>query len=111
MTNPATINTSGIEPLDLRVLVLPDVIEEKTTGGIIMPETVREREKYAKVEATIIAVGENAWEEAAERSARFTKPKPGDRVMIQKWGGVDYTGQDGRMYRLLNDNDVLGRIV
>lgn len=104
------MNTSGIQPLDLRVLVLPDPVEVKTAGGIILPDQHKEREKFAMQFGTLIAVGENAWEEAAARSKNFVKPQPGDRVVISKYGGVLLTGTDGKEYRLMNDEDVVGRI-
>lgn len=107
----AILNTSGIQPLDLRVLVLPDPVEEKTVGGIILPDQHKEREKYATIFGTLIAAGENAWEEAAARSDKFAKPQPGDRIVISKYGGVLLTGKDGREYRLMNDEDVIGRMV
>lgn len=103
-------NESGIEPLDLRVLVLPDPAREQI-GSIFVPETAKEKEKFAKIEATIVAVGENAWEEAASRSAAFKRPKPGDRVLIAKYGGILHTGKDGKDYRILNDEDVLARLL
>ncbi len=104
------MNTSGIEPLDLRVLVLPDPVEDKTAGGIILPDAHKEREKFATQYGTLIAVGENAWEEASARSPSFTKPQPGDRVVISKYGGVMLTGKDGGEYRLMNDEDVVARV-
>jgi co-chaperonin GroES (HSP10) len=73
------MNTSGFEPLDLRVLVLPDDAEKKTAGGIILPDATGEREKYAMIFGTLVAVGENAWEEAASRSTNFAKPKVGEK--------------------------------
>lgn len=102
------MNTSGIRPLDLRVIVLPDAIEEKTAGGIILPDQHKEREKYAQIKGTLVACGVNAWEEAAGRSLAFIKPQPGDRVVIAKYGGITFNGSDGREYRMLNDEDVLG---
>lgn len=105
------MNTSGFEPLDLRVLVLPDAVEERTAGGIILPDQHKEREKYAMIRATIVAVGENAWEEAASRSPQFRKLIPGERVVIAKYGGITITGDDGKEYRLLNDEDVLARAI
>lgn len=104
----AIVNRSGIQPLDLRVLVLPDAVEVKTSGGIILPDQHKEREKYAMQFGTLIAVGENAWEEASARG-NFTKPVPGDRIVISKYGGVILTGKDGADYRLMNDSDIIGR--
>lgn len=106
----AIVNPSGIQPLDLRVLVLPDPVEERTSGGIILPGQHTEREKYAMQFGTLIAVGENAWEEAAARSDKFERPQPGARIVISKYGGVVLTGKDGKEYRLMNDEDVIGRV-
>lgn len=100
------MNTSGIEPLDLRVLVMPDPVEEKTKGGIILVPDAVEKEKYATVKATLIATGVNAFAEAKGNPA-FCPPLPGDRVMIAKYGGVNIKGNDGADYRLLNDADVV----
>lgn len=100
-------NTSGFVPLDVRVLVRPDPVEEKTAGGIILPDQHKEREKYATVKATLVAAGVNAWEEAAARSSAFEQPVPGDRVIIAKYGGIVLTGADGVDYRIMNDEDVI----
>lgn len=105
------MNTSGIHPLDLRVLVLPDPVETKSAGGIILPDQHTDREKFATMKATLIAVGENAWEEAAARSSKFVRPVPGDRVLISKYGGVLLTGDDGREYRIMNDEDVTALLI
>lgn len=104
------MNNSGIAPLDLRVLVLPDDVERKTAGGIIIPESASEQKKFAMQKGALVAVGENAWEEAASRSPSFVKPKAGDRVLIAKYGGVRVTGLDGVEYILMNDEDIIGRL-
>lgn len=98
-------NNSGIKPLDMRVLVYPDPPEEVTPGGIIIIPDAVEKEKYAAVKATLVAVGTNAWAEAMAHPA-FTAPQPGQRVMIAKYGGVMVKGADGKDYRVMNDTDV-----
>jgi chaperonin GroES len=105
------MNTSGIQPLDLRVLVLPDPVETKTAGGILLPDQHKDREKFATMKGTLVAVGVNAWEEASARSPSFIKPVPGDRVLISKYGGVLLTGDDGKEYRIMNDEDVTARLI
>lgn len=100
------MNTSGIEPLDVRVLVKPDAVEEKTKGGILLPQQAIEQEKYATVKATLVAVGANAFSEAKANPA-FTAPASGDRVMVAKYGGINIKGDDGEDYRLMNDEDVI----
>lgn len=104
------MNNSGVQPLDLRVLVKPDAAQEKTAGGIILPDAVKDQEKHAVQKGTLVAIGENAWEEAAARSGAFRKPVPGDRVMIGKYAGVRLKGVDGEDYVLMNDEDVIGRL-
>jgi len=100
------MNTSGIIPLDMRVLVKPDPVEEVTKGGIILPGSAVEQQKFATVKATLIAAGINAWAEA-KRFDGFTPPQPGARVMVAKYGGVNTPGADGVEYRLMNDDDVV----
>jgi len=101
-------NQSCVLPLDLRGVVRPDPAETITKGGIIIPDSTAEMEKAAKIKATLVAVGVNAWEEAAARSAKFRKPEPGDRVMIAKYGGILFKSADGTEYRIMNDEDIIG---
>lgn len=103
------MNSSGIQPLDMRVLVKPDPVEEKTAGGIILIADAVEKQKYATVKATLVAAGVNAWAEACVHPA-FVAPVPGDRVLIAKYGGVELKGEDGADYRILNDVDVTAKL-
>lgn len=98
------LNTSGIQPLDQRVLVLPDPADKKV-GSIIIPDSTREQEKYAQVKGTLIASGANAWAEA-KASAHFSAPSAGARIMFAKYGGIVVKGADGTDYRLMNDEDI-----
>lgn len=101
------MNTSGIQPLDVRVLVRPDAVEEKI-GSIYIPDAAKEQKEFAQIKATLIAVGANAWSEAKATSVEFRAPAPGDRVLIAKYGGIVIDGDDGAKYRILNDQDVTG---
>jgi chaperonin GroES len=102
-----TRNTSGIAPLDLRVLVKPDSAERRTPGGIILPDETVEKDEWAMQKGTLVAVGTCAWAEAkADRG--FEAPEPGDRVLIGKYSGTKVTGTDGEKYLMMNDADVLG---
>ena len=103
------VNTSGFVPLDLRVLVLPDPVEEKI-GSIIKPDSVREQDEWAQTRATLIAVGDNAWEEAKARAPGFSPPRPGDRILFGKYHGQRLDGVDGRKYIIMNDEDVIARL-
>jgi chaperonin GroES len=98
-------NTSGIEPVDVRLLVQPDAPREQSKGGIFIPETTKEKEKFASVRATVIAVGENVgldWGDAAR------KPAAGDRVLMAQYAGTNVKGDDDADYRIINDADVVG---
>jgi co-chaperonin GroES (HSP10) len=103
------LNTSGFEPLDLRVLVLPDTVEERI-GSIIKPASIVEQDKWAQAKGILVAVGDNAWEEAAGRSPHFVTPQPGERVLFGKYSGQSIKGDDGRDYRIMNDTDVIARV-
>ena len=54
-------NRSGVTPVGYRVLVKPDVLEQKTKGGIIIAETIREGQDRAQTTGTLVAVGPDAW--------------------------------------------------
>lgn len=100
------MNTSGITPLDVRVLVKPDAAKDKV-GSILLPEAVKEQDKFAQMKGTLVAVGANAWCEA-KAGAGFVAPEPGARVLIAKYGGIVVKGDDGDDYRIMNDSDVTG---
>lgn len=104
-------NASGIIPLDHRVLVLHDTVEERTAGGIILPASEVDKQKYATTNATVISVGALAWAEARHDIEAFKidamLPQPGDRVKVGKYTGENHKGADGKEYTILNDTDVL----
>lgn len=102
-------NPSGIAPMDLRVLVLPDKPKDRSAGGILLPDQHVEREEWAVDKGVLVAVGENAWSEAA-RNQGFAPPRVGDRVAFAKYAGRIMTGADGEKYRIMNDEDVIARL-
>lgn len=111
-------NKSGIFPRGDRILVKPEEIEEKTAGGIVIPETIKDQHSMAQSIGILVAVGPDAWTHYVERSTRgmeqtvvrrgYSEPfaKVGDRVLFARYGGVQLNGKDGEKYRLLNDDDV-----
>lgn len=98
-------NQSGIQPVEYKVLVLPDQVKEKTAGGIYLPEKPREMEELAQVKAVFIAKGANAFEDWKDPG-----PRVGDRVYVAKYAGIRVLGADGRQYVICNDKDVAGII-
>lgn len=101
------MNPSGLHPLDLRIVVKPDPVEEVSKGGILMPDQIRDRSKYAATKATLIAAGGNAFREWGD-DAR--KPQPGDRVLFAQYTGAREKGADGEDYVVMNDADLLAVI-
>ena len=94
-------NDSGLVPVEFKVLVKPDVIEEKSRGGVFIPDNARERQELAQARGTLVVSGGRAFEDFGS-----PRPKAGDRVWFAKYGGVPIKGADGLMYRLISDKDV-----
>jgi len=83
-----------IKPLDDRVLVEPIEEESKTTSGIIIPDTAKEKPRMGKV----IAVGTD--EDLRE------KIKEGDRILFTKYGGEEVTA-NGKELKIISRSDIL----
>ena len=92
-----------IEPLDDRIVVEPMEAEEVTKGGIILPDTAKEKPQEGKV----IAVGPGRVLDTGERA----KPavKPGDLVVYAKFGGMEVEVDD-KEYMILRESDVLAKV-
>lgn len=90
-------------PLHDRVLVRRVEAEEKTAGGIIIPETAKEKPQ----EGEVIAVGSGARNEAGELVV--LNVRPGDRILFGKWSGteVKINGED---LLIMKESDILGVI-
>jgi chaperonin GroES len=90
----------AISPLGDRVLVQRVEAEEKTAGGILLPESAKEKPKEGKV----IALGEGRTLDNGERSEFSVKI--GDRVLFTSYAGTDvkYDGQD---YMIMREEDIL----
>lgn len=97
------MNASGIQPVDVKVLVKPDMVQEKTAGGIYVPDTTKDKTKYAATEALLVAVGPNAFRVWGADN----KPAPGDRVLFAQYSGARHKGRDGEDYIVMNDEDII----
>jgi chaperonin GroES len=98
------MNASGIAPVDVKVIVKPDKVEEKTAGGIILTATTKDREKYAATRGTLVSKGPNAFAEWGKANA----PEEGVRVLYAQYAGSRFEGSDGDDYIVMNDEDVIG---
>lgn len=99
-------NPSGIHPTEYRVLILPTPYEEVTKGGIIKPPDLADREKFATMDGTIVAVSHLAFTYATDEEWAGRKPKPGDKVIYAKYAGFRRKGKDGLEYVLVGEKDI-----
>jgi chaperonin GroES len=90
-------------PLHDRVLVRRIEEEEKTTGGIIIPDTAKEK----PMQGEVIAVGPGARDESGRLVPLDVKT--GDRVLFGKWSGTEVK-IDGRELVIMKESDILGII-
>lgn len=90
-----------IKPLHDRVAVEPMESEERTAGGIIIPDTAKEKPMQGKV----IAVGEGAKDESGKRIPMDIKV--GDKVLFGKWSGTEVE-VNGTKLLIMKESDVMG---
>ena len=90
-------------PLQDRVLIRRIAQEEKTTDGIIIPDTAQEK----PMEGEVIAAGPGA--RAEDGSIRPLDVKAGDRVLFGKWSGTEIK-IDGEELMIMKESDLLGII-
>ena len=87
-----------IKPLADRVLIEPAAAEEKTAGGIIIPDTAKEKPQ----KGTVVAVGPGKKDEPVT-------VKVGDVVLYGKYSGTEIT-IDGRNYLIMRESDIVAVI-
>ena len=90
-----------IQPLGQRVLVKRTDSEEKSAGGLYIPDTAKEKPQEAKV----VALGTGGKDDEG-KAIEFTV-KVGDLVLISKYGGTEVK-LDGEEHLLINESDILG---
>lgn len=88
----------NIKPLADRVLIEPAEAEEKTAGGIIIPDTAKEKPQ----KGTVVAVGQGKKDEPMT-------VKVGDTVLYGKYAGTEIT-VDGTNYLIMRESDVVAVI-
>ncbi len=92
-----------IRPLQDRVIVKRVKEEEKTKGGIIIPDTAKEK----PIEGEVIAVG--AGKTLDDGTLRKPEVKPGERILFGKYSGTEVK-IDGEEHLILREDDILGII-
>src|SRR6201996_2737550 len=90
-------------PLHDRVVVKRIEAEEKTAGGIIIPDTAKEKPQQGE----IVSVGPGGRDESGKLIP--IDVKPGDRVLFGKWSGTEVK-LDGVEYLIMKESDIMGVI-
>jgi len=93
----------NIKPLHDRVVVRRIEEDEKTRGGIIIPDTAKEK----PMQGEVVAVGPGARDEDGDRIEPDVKP--GDRVLFGKWSGTEVK-LDGEEVLIMKESDIMGII-
>jgi chaperonin GroES len=104
----------GMQPLQDWVLIEPSEAKEKSAGGVLIPDTAKEK----PVEGKVLAVGKGRWEtpekkwgskpkEKEDKVFNATVLKPGDQVLYEKYGTTPIE-VDGKELVLVRESDVLG---
>ena len=91
----------NLKPLRDRVLLRRSNEEEKTAGGIIIPDTAKEK----PMEAKVIAVGSGIRNDKGKVTSLDVKK--GERVLIGKWAGTEVT-VDGEELLIVGESDIMG---
>ncbi|GAA6174384.1 co-chaperone GroES [Sulfitobacter pacificus] len=93
----------ALKPLHDRVLVKRTESEEKTSGGLIIPESAKEKPS----EGEVVAVGEGARKDSGELIAPAVKA--GDKILFGKWSGTEVT-VEGEEMLMMKESDIMGII-
>lgn len=99
------------QPLNDWVLIRPEPAEEKTEGGIVIPNSAQEK----PVRGEVLAVGRGHVEEQRDKSGRLTgekkfietEVKPGQKVAFRRFG-VDEVTVEGEELLMIRERDILG---
>lgn len=95
-------NKSGIHPYFSNVLIEPIEVETKTASGIVLATLgQKDREEMANTTAVLIELGPDCL------TGQF---KVGDRVIFGKYSGLLYLGKDGKKYRIIKEDNLVGSI-
>ena len=93
----------NVQPLGERILVQRIEAEEKTAGGIVVPETAKEKPKEGK----IISLGTGKVNDKGEKQPFDVKE--GDRILFESYAGTEVK-IDGEEYLIMKEDDILGII-
>ena len=104
-------NTSGWEALDFKVFIKKDEIQEKTKGGIVIPNAAMDLEEWNICMGVVVSIGSNAFSQGRRDDGCFymwdRRPEVGDRVIVKDMTGMKFVGDDGETYFVYPDKDII----
>lgn len=111
--NDCKMNGQTFTPVEYKVLVKPDLIEETDPAikrfkamGMELPEAEKQRDKMKQITGTLLACGGKAFDDFGDPS-----PKPGDKVYFAKYAGMILESDDKVEFRLMSDKDITAILV
>jgi chaperonin GroES len=96
----ALLIATSVKPLADRVLVEPTERGERSTGGIVLPDSAKEKPQ----EGTVVAIGSGRLDDSGKRQP--LEVKTGSKVLYAKYAGSDIT-LEGKDYLILSEKDIL----
>jgi len=111
--DPSEMESSAIErlpqPTGYRVLIIPYYPSEKTKGGIIVPDQIRDRESFATVAAYVVRLGPDAYKDPQKfPNGPWCNEK--DWVLIGRYAGNRFK-VEGLEVRIINDDNIIATIL
>lgn len=97
-------NESGLSPVEYNIVVRMDPVEERTAGGLYLPQTKTDRDELSADEGTIVAVSPHAFSYA--EWGEVVPPAVGDRILMAQFDGRIWK-RGGQTYRLIKDKSVI----
>jgi co-chaperonin GroES (HSP10) len=97
-------------PMQFKIVVRVEKVEEKTNGGIFIPENAQDRRQFEITRGVVVAVGPAAFSDDRQYPPGADRPVVGDRIWFDKHAGTQVKGKRDHMilYRVIEDTDIVG---
>lgn len=106
-------NTSGVIPMQYKILVKVETAPERTKGGLIIPDTSKDNMQFEVTRGQIVAIGPAAFSDADQYPEGTPRPQLGDEIWFDKHSGTQMKDKTGRrvVWRVIEDTDITGLVV
>ena len=98
-----------LEPLEYYVVVDPIEVEEKTAGGLYLPDQAVDKERFARTEGRLVAVSPAAFRGIEGWPDDAPVPGVGDRVIFSKYNATEIK-DGGKAYWLMRDRAIIAKV-